>query len=97
MGIYSIEFTDVFNRNLMKIINVNEQSKFLIQEVDKIKERLDLFPYCYPLYVSSVKEEFRKIILKWYIVLYGIDEENRKIYIYNIFYQTENWQSKISS
>lgn len=45
MDIYSIEFTDVFNRNLKKIINANEQSKFLVKEVDKIKERLDLFPY----------------------------------------------------
>lgn len=97
MGIYSIEFTDVFNRNLKKIINANEQSKFLILEVDRIKERLDLFPCCYPAYVNWKKEEFRKIIFKWFIMLYGIDEENKKIYIFNIFFQSEDWQSKISS
>lgn len=93
---YSIEFVEAFELKADEIITEKEQSDYY-QQVMKIRERLELFPYCYPIYVSWKKAKFRKIIFKWYIIFYGIDEENKKIYIYNIFYQSEDWQSKISS
>lgn len=94
--VYSIELVEAFELKADKIISEKEQSSYY-QEMMKIQERLNTFPYFYPAYVSWKKEEFRKIIFKWYIILYRVDVENKKIYISNIFYQSENWQSKISS
>ena len=59
---------------------------------DRIKE-LSMSPYMYTEINSydDFGRKYRRIVIKNYIVLYTIDEENKKVYISNMFYGRRNY------
>ncbi len=60
--------------------------------IDKFKTsilRLEHLPKSCSIISEDInsKYEYRKLIINNYIVIYSIDEENRKVYIHRIIYQ----------
>ena len=48
-------------------------------------------PKAFPnVYYKKLKKEYRKIIVKNYIILYTIDENNKVVYISHIYYGKRN-------
>ena len=93
-----------FVRNLEKIYDYifgdlfapNAADKIL-EKVDKEIERLENSPFIH-VKIGKVNDlilEYRKIIIKNYIVLYTIDEEKEEIYVTHIFCSKSNYMSKI--
>ncbi len=66
--------------------------KQLKKFIDKFKTsilRLEHLPKSCSIISEDInsKYEYRKLIINNYIVIYSIDEENRKVYIHRIIYQ----------
>ena len=43
--------------------------------------------------MSGLKRTYRRIIIKNYIILYTIDEKNRKIFVSHMYYSGKNYES----
>ncbi len=58
----------------------------LTDEIEKGISRLKSFPYCNPVYCSMIKPEyeFRKLVIKKYLVFYTVDEEKKLVIIRRI-------------
>ena len=97
---YKIIFTDEFNEELQQIYNYI--SKKLIEKevadrlISKIYERIaDLIIFT-RLYIKIRKfdrlnNEYHRIIVNNYIILYTIDDLNKKVFISHIYYKRMNY------
>lgn len=65
----------------------------LVEMINKQIEILKDFPYLNTEInlLDDLGKKYRRIIVKNYVVLYTIDEENKNIYISNIFYGKSNY------
>lgn len=82
---------------IKEIIGNVKAANSLIDEFDKAIKSLELEPYVNPLYLSikSLKQEYRKLIIKNYILFYWIDEKNKVITISDFVYAKSNYRNKI--
>ena len=72
------------------------QAKMELNNIYKFKTsilRLEHLPKSCSIISEDInsKYEYRKLIINNYIVIYSIDEENRKVYIHRIIYQKVNY------
>lgn len=98
--IFKVEFTDECNEEINEIydyitnnLKENNVAKRLIKEVtDKILN-LETSPELYMKIGKSdrLRREYRRIVVKNYIVLYIIDLEKMKIYISHMVYGRRNY------
>jgi plasmid stabilization system protein ParE len=72
-------------------------AKRLSGEFVKSFSRIKSMPYSCPVLQTEVptEREFRKLIVREYIVLYWVDEEKRQITVARIFHGKQDYMSKI--
>lgn len=79
---------EILDYNLRNTFDLNF-SKKIIDEIILTMNSLDIFPYRCPLYW----ENFRVFIYKKYKFFYKVDEENKIVEIYYLFWVSENYDS----
>lgn len=101
---YIVEFTEECTKEIKKIYEYikynfyleNTASSIMIEIEEKVNN-LKRYPKMYNE-VDKYKDmyrKYRKIVVKNYILLYTIDENNKKIYISHMYYGGSNYLNKI--
>ena len=69
----------------------------LAQEFVDSATNLNLFPYANTVYIpiKPLKYEYRKLLVKNYVMFYWIDEEKKCITIARVIYNKRNYNSNI--
>lgn len=65
----------------------------LINNITKKLELLSVMPWIYPIIGKSnrLKNEYRKILIDNYVLLYTIDVSEKTIYISHLYYSRKNY------
>ncbi len=92
---YSLEYLPVAQQDMVEIVQyisgvlgnsgAAEQLAFeLIQAGDQIVQ----FPYAHPAYIPirPLKHEYRKLLIKNYMMLYWVDENRKKVTVARVLY-----------
>jgi len=66
----------------------------LAEEMIESAEKLTTFPYANPVHrsVKPLINEYRKLIVKNYIMFYYVDESNKKIVISRVIYARRDYE-----
>lgn len=74
-------------------LNAREQANHLFSIIKQRIKDLELFPDMYIKIdqYNKIKKKYHKMVVKNYIILYTIDDENHKVFISHIFYQRRNY------
>lgn len=90
-----------FKRDLMKIYEYIaydlEEKRIAIKLVNTIMTKLknlEVFPFAYKLYKKEDNFEYRKFIVKNYIIIYKINLKEKEIFILRIYNQKLNYKKK---
>ncbi len=89
---YEIILTDSAKIDLDEIyeyIKLKEKNSAnrLMDKIENDILKLEQYPYsCLEVNVKPHKEVYRKLVTENYIVLYKIDEKNKRVMIFNIIY-----------
>ena len=98
---YKLEYLPVAKHDLVEIIQYISQvlqnpsaADRLAVEIITAIDKLPAFPYAFPVYipVKSLKYEYRKLLVKNFIVFYYIDESNKLITISRVLYAKRNYK-----
>ena len=85
-------------RNIYEYIDDElKQKKSAIKLINLISDKiriLEVFPFAFELYKKEEKFEYRKFIVKDYIIIYKINLKERKIKILHIYNQKFNYNKK---
>lgn len=96
---YQIEYLPSALRDLTEIatyIGIRLQNPSaadkLAEQIVSTVEQLTVMPYRYPIYypVKPLKREYRKIVVKNYLVFYWVDEEKHLVTIARVIYGGRN-------
>lgn len=98
---YVINYDNSFNREIRNIYeyiseNLNER-KIAIKLMNRIDNKikvLETFPFAYKLYKKEENFEYRKLIVKNYIIIYKINLKEKEIFILHIYNQKLNYHKK---
>ena len=96
---YYVSFTTNAKEELIEIyeyIDNNLKSKIaadnLMYEIENKILRLSIFPYSCMEIVSKPRNTiYRKLLVKNYVILYKIDEKNKRVNIIHIYYGRRNF------
>ncbi|MCR5653273.1 MAG: type II toxin-antitoxin system RelE/ParE family toxin [Ruminococcus sp.] len=69
----------------------------LVEEIIKVSERHANYPYSNPVYIpiKPLKNEYRKILVKNYMLFYTVDETQKIVTISRIIYAKRNLNTQI--
>lgn len=99
-GIYEVEFTEDCRdeiREIYKYISENlvnkDAAKRLMREMKENVMNLSETPKLYPIIDKKDrrKREFRRMLIKNYVILYTLDENEKKVYISHMYYGRKNY------
>lgn len=78
---------------ISNILKENAAAKRIIERINQRILDLSMFPEQHMKIgkVDILNREYRRIVVKNYIVLYTIDYDNKKIYISHIVYKRRNY------
>ena len=91
---YEIVVTDIAKKELEEIykyiseelIEINIANK-LMDKIEKTILRLEKNPYsCPEIHIKPHNEIYRKLVVENYIVLYEVDDKQKKVIIYRVVY-----------
>ena len=96
---YYVSFTTNAKEELIEIyeyIDNNLKSKIaadnLMYEIENKILRLSIFPYsCIEIVSKPRNTIYRKLLVKDYVILYKIDEKNKRVNIIHIYYGRRNF------
>ena len=97
---YRIIFTDEFNEEIQQIYDYiskklieREIADKLISNVYERIEDLKIFPRLYMKIgkTDRLHNEYHRVVVKNYIILYTVDELNQRIIISHIYYKRRNY------
>ena len=106
---YDIRYLPLVKQDMVNIVSyishellnpqaANDLADEFIEGIDKLAEGIDKlaeFPYIHPMYYppKPLIYEYRKRVVKNYIVFYRVDEDKKKIVISRVIYQRRNYNS----
>lgn len=102
---YKVEFLPVAKQDLREIaLYISNDlcnptaAVNLVEEIVEATEKLSDFPYSHPMYypLRPLKKEYRKILIKNYMVFYSVDEQQKNVAISRIIYAKRNLSSQIT-
>lgn len=101
---YNVEFLPVANKDITDTLhyishtldNKNAANR-LAESISKAIDLLGEFPYSNPVYnpIRPLKTEFRKIIVKNYILFYTVIENQKLVIVYRFIYAGRNYSEII--
>lgn len=66
-------------------------------EIKRSLDNINFFPESHPIIYQQHGYDYHKLIIKNYIFIYYIDENNSKLIIFRIFHELEDYQNKLES
>jgi len=99
---YDLEYLPLAMRDMVDIVKYISHDLHspvaadnLASEMVNTAERLRMFPYSNPVHrtVKPVKREYRKLMVKHYIMFYYVDEMDKKIVITRVVYARRDYES----
>ena len=97
---YEVEFTEDCIEEMQKVYDyiskiliADKAAKKLIQEIKQKVLSLSRYPQLYTAInkFDKLNRQYRRIVIKNYIILYIIDEEKKKVYLSHIYYGRQNY------
>lgn len=94
-SMYKVEYLPAAREDLIEIVRYisrelcNPSAAYkLADEIIEAVERTAEFPYLCPVYIpiKPLKHEYRKLYVKHYLVLYWVDECNKKLTVARVVY-----------
>ena len=92
---YQLEYLPIAMQDMVEIsryisyelLNPTAASK-LADEMIKVAEDIVAFPYSRPVHITpkSLKQEYRRLAVKNYVMFYWVDETEKKIVIARVIY-----------
>jgi len=67
----------------------------LMSEIDDAIENLKYMPKAYSVIKEHLQMEYRRVIVKKYVIIYTIDEEEKKVNIMHIYYGGRDYFNKM--
>lgn len=67
----------------------------LTYEIDGLIESLKYQPYMYATFKKRHNKQYRKAIIRNYVVVYDVDDVSKQVYIDRIFHGSEDYMKKI--
>ena len=100
--LYNINYKENYKKEIKEIYNhINQKHKdkkiaenYIIKIMEKIRI-LEIFPFAHKLLSKTKNFEYRKLIVKNYIIIYKINLKEKKVYILHIYNQKVNWRTRI--
>ncbi len=88
-----LEIVDYISHNLKNPKAANRLAEEIIGEI----KGLSAFPYSAPIYIPIrlLEHEYRKLLVKNYMVFYWVEERTKVITIARIFYAKRNFDSSL--
>lgn len=97
---YDISYLPLAKQDMVNIVSyishellnpqaANALADEFINEIDKLAK----FPYIHPMYypLKPLIYEYRKLVVKNYIVFYRVDEDKKQIIVSRVIYQKRNY------
>lgn len=98
---YKIIFTKRFIRELEKVYKyLSEElyfihfTKYLMNKIDDVLIQISIFPKSHERIENT---QYRKALVKNYIIIYTINEKKKTVYILHIFHSKSDYQRKLNS
>ena len=98
---YKLEYLPVARHDMVEIVkyishvlyNPSAAEK-LAEEMIQAAERLTELPYIYPVHrtIKPLKQEYRKLIIKNYILFYYVDEKEKKVVVARAVYSRRDYE-----
>ncbi len=86
------EIYEYICKNLNNEISANK----LMNKIERLILSLEMNPYKYPkVHIRKNTEIYHKLVVDNYIVLYDIEEKNKKVVIYRVIYGKRNYLNTI--
>lgn len=100
LRVYKIEYLPIAQHDLIEIVqyishtlqNPSAADRLATELIQSI-ENISLFPYAHSSYipVRPLKHEYRKLLVKNYLVFYWINENDKIITIARVIYSRRNY------
>lgn len=99
---YTLSFSKDLEKNLEEIfeyifytLNAPVAAKYLLKEIDDNIMKLKTFPYMCKALENKELElyQYHKLIVKDFIIIYSIDEQNETVNIVRAFYGASNYEA----
>lgn len=96
---YEIILTDIANNELEKIyqyiadtLKEPTAAKKLMEKIENSILRLEDFPYsCVDVHIKPHNKIYKKLVIEKYIVLYRVEETNKQVVIFHIYYAKRDY------
>jgi mRNA-degrading endonuclease RelE of RelBE toxin-antitoxin system len=101
---FEVEFTETYIKELTEIyeyisnnLKENNIAKKLLNKVNKKVLNLAYIPELYMKIgkVDKLKRDYHKMVVKNYIILYTIDNKNKKVYASHIIYGKRDYLKEL--
>ncbi len=100
MKLYKLEFLPVARRDMLEIVqyishelqNPDVAHRLAVEFIDAAENVLT-FPYSTPSYraIRALKHEYRKIIIRNYLMFYWVDEEKKQVVVARVIYAKRDY------
>ncbi len=101
---YKLEFLTIAKNDMLEIVKyISDELKNpdtasrLIDEFISSAENICIFPYSNNVYtpIKSLEKEYRRIIVKIYMMFYTVDENTKTVTIMRVIYAKRNINEQI--
>lgn len=101
---YSVEFTNECKKEIRRIYSYIKENLYAEQAANnlllKVEEYTSNLSYAPRIYAEIDKYKgtnliYRRIVINNYVILYTIEEENKKVYISHMYYSGSDYINKI--
>ena len=101
---YDLEFQPIAQQDMINIVTYIGKTLSnpiaagrLAEEFITEAEKIRVFPYSMPVYrpLQTLKYEYRKLLIKNYIMFYRVDERERLITVTRVVYAKSDYQKKL--
>lgn len=98
---YKLEYLPVAQQDLIDIVryisqelqNPDAADRLAVELVEAV-DKLSLFPYASPAYLSirPLKHEYRKLLVQNYLIFYWVDEETKMVTVARVLYAKRDYK-----
>ena len=97
---YSLEYLPIARRDLVEAVSYishdlgsPEAALRLAEEVERAGERLQQFPYAWPVYQASrpLERDYRKLLVENFFLFYWVDEQRRLVTVARVIYARRDY------
>ena len=101
---YKLEFLPIAQSDMVEIVKYISHelcdpwaAEKLADEMVQSAERLAIFPYINPIHrtLKPLKNEYRKLLVKNYIMFYYVDENEKKVTIARVIYSRRDYEKML--